>query len=72
MTVRELINKLLDIPMNHEISVCYDKEHIDKYGEKCSGYCFDIDDVRNCERKGEIMFTDWRDKAESEDKECGC
>jgi hypothetical protein len=61
MTARELINKLLDAPMDDEVLLCYDKEHIDKYGEKCTGYVFNIDDVRN----GEIMFTDWRDKAES-------
>ena len=62
MTARELINKLLDAPMDDEVFLCYDKEHIDEYGEKCKGYYFNIDDVRN----GEIMFTDWRDKAESE------
>lgn len=64
MTVRELINKLLDRPMDDEVMLCYYKEHIDKYGEKCSGYCFGIDDVK----KSEIIFTDWRDKEESEGK----
>lgn len=64
MTVKELINKLLDEPMDNEVSLCYEKEHLDEYGEKCSGYTFNIDDVRN----GEIIFTDWRDKAESEGK----
>lgn len=58
MTVKELITKLLDSPMDEEVLLCYDKEHIDERGEKCSGYCFNIDDVRN----GEIIFTDWRDK----------
>jgi hypothetical protein len=62
MTARELINKLLDAPMDDEVFLCYDKEHIDDYGV-CKGYLFNIDDVRN----GDIMFTDWRDKAESED-----
>ena len=63
MTARELINKLLDAPMDDEVMLCYDKEHIDEYGEKCSGYCFHIDDVKN----SDIMFTDWRDKPESEE-----
>ena len=60
MTVRELINKLLDEPMDNEVLLHYGKEHIDELGEKCNGYCFDIDGVKN----GRIMFTDWRDKAE--------
>ncbi len=64
MTVRELINKLLDEPMDGEVLLSYKKEFVDERGEKCSGYCFEIDDVRN----GEIMFTDWRDKTENEDK----
>lgn len=58
MTVRELINKLLDRPMDDEVLLYYDKEHIDERGEKCSGYVFHIDDVK----KSDIMFTDWRDK----------
>lgn len=58
MTARVLINILLDMPMDDEVFLCYKKEHIDEYGEKCSGYCFNIDDVRG----NEIMFTDWRDK----------
>ena len=63
MTVKELITKLLDSPMNEDVLLCYDKEHIDELGEKCIGYVFNIDDVRG----KEIMFTDWRDKAESEE-----
>ena len=58
MTVKELITKLLDAPLDKEVLLVYEKECIDEYGEKCSGYCFNIDDVRN----GEIMFTDWRDE----------
>ena len=57
MTVRELINKLLDESMEREILLTYEKEHIDAQGEKCKGYCFRIDDVSN----GRIMFTDWRE-----------
>lgn len=62
MTVKELITKLLDSPMNEEVLLCYDKEHIDEFGEKCGGYGFNIDDVQG----SKIMFTDWRDRAESE------
>lgn len=66
MTVRELINKLLDRPMDDEVLLCYDKEHIDERGEKCDGYGFHIDDVK----ESEIMFTDWRDeKADKEESE---
>lgn len=63
MTVRELINKLLDEPMDGEVLLHYEKEFIDKRGEKCDGYCFDIDDVID----GRIMFTDWRDRKETEE-----
>lgn len=64
MTVKELINKLLDRPMDDEVLLCYEKEHKDEYGEKCRGYAFHIDDVK----ESDIMFTDWRDKKESEGK----
>ena len=63
MTVRELINKLLDLPMDREVLLCGKKEFVDERGEKCNGYIFPIDDVIN----GEIMFTDWRDKKESKE-----
>lgn len=65
MTVKELINKLLEAPMDNEVYLSYDKEHVDEYGEKCSGYMFNIDGVR---KNGEIVFTDWRDNPESERK----
>ena len=64
MTVRELINKLLDEPMDREVLLYYEKEHIDEFGVS-SGYTFHVDDVRN----GEIMFTDWRDKKKGEIEE---
>ena len=62
MTVKELINRLLDRPMNEEVLLCYNKKHIDEYGNFCTAYVFNIDYVQG----SEIMFTDWRDKAESE------
>lgn len=61
MTVREVIIKLLDEPMDREVLLSYKKEFVDERGEKCNGYIFHVDDVRN----GEIMFTDWREKTES-------
>lgn len=57
MTVRELINKLLDRPMDDDVQLYYDKGHIDEYDEHCRGYLFDIDDVKG----SEIIFTDWRE-----------
>ena len=64
MTVKELITILLEVPKDNEVWLVYEKEHIDEYGEKCSGYSFNIDGVR---KNGDIIFTDWRDKAESEE-----
>ena len=58
MTVRELINKLLDRPMDEEVMLCYPKKHQDGFGGTCSGYGFHIDDVEG----SDIIFTDWRDK----------
>ena len=62
MTTRELINKLLDRPMDEEILLCYPKEHDDGYGGTCSGYVFHIDDVKD----NDIIFTDWREERERE------
>ena len=64
MTVRELINKLLDRPMDEEVLLCYDKEHIDEHGDICHGYAFRIDAVKD----SEIMFTDWRDKENKDEQ----
>ena len=66
MRVRELINKLLDEPMDREVMLSCKEEFIDGRGEKCCGYVFDIDTVKN----GQIIFTDWRDKTESEIEQC--
>ena len=65
MTVKELISKLLEMPMNAEVSIYDPTPHEDKYGI-CNGYCFDIDDVE--QDSGEyynvvnLRFTDWRNK----------
>lgn len=63
MTVKELITKLLDRPMDDEVMLCYDKVHTDEFGEVVQGYGFRIDSVIG----SDIMFTDWRDNAETED-----
>lgn len=63
MTVRELINKLLDEPMDREVMLSCKEDFIDERGEKCRGYVFDIGAVKN----GQIIFTDWRDKTKSEE-----
>ena len=65
MTVKELITKLLDRPMDDEVMLCYDKVHTDEFGEVVQGYGFRIDSIRD----SNIMFTDWRDKAETEPQE---
>ena len=67
MTVKELITKLLDRPMDDEVMLCYDKVHTDEYGDVIQGYGFHIDSVRD----SDIMFTDWRDK-EAEDGNDDC
>jgi len=35
MTNRELIKRLLDVPLDKEVLLCYPKEHIDDMGEEC-------------------------------------
>lgn len=57
MTTKELIIKLLDLPMDEEIVLFYPKEHTNEHG-KSIGYIFHVDDV-NCHG---IVFTDWREK----------
>ena len=57
MTTRELINELLDSPMDTEISLYLEGNHTDEYGRECSGWLFPIDSV---EHGVLIKFTDWR------------
>lgn len=45
MTVKELISKLLEMPMNAEVSIYDPTPHEDEHGI-CNGYCFDIDEVK--------------------------
>ena len=60
MTVKELISKLLEMPMNAEVSIYDPTPHKDKYGI-CKGYCFGIDDVTH-DFDVELRFTDWRNE----------
>lgn len=59
MTVRELINELLNCNMDKEVKLWLDEPHDDGFGGTTNGYLFGIDDV--CNRSyAEIKFTDWR------------
>lgn len=60
MTVKELITALLEMPMNNEVKLHIEKEHVDGFGEKCSGWLFDIDKIEKGTYQTYINFTDWR------------
>ena len=60
MTSRELINKLLNMPLDEEITLFSPEKHIDEYGESV-GYIFHITDVNPIDG---IVFDDWRNKGE--------
>ncbi len=62
MTVRELIKELIEMPMNNEVKLQIEKEHIDEFGEKCTGWLFGIDKIEKGGYQTYITFTDWRDK----------
>lgn len=70
MTVKELITRLLDEPMNAEVVLCtdYDKEEIKDYGNVRvinRGVIFDIDKVEHWSQdRVNINFTDWRENDE--------
>ena len=60
MTVKELIIKLLEDPMDAEVGLFLIEEHISKYdGYLVDGYHFGIEDV-DCWKDGvHINFIDW-------------
>ena len=61
MTVKELINILLDYNMDAEIKAGTKERHIDERGNECSGYMFDIYRVARFNKDlVEIVFDDWR------------
>ena len=58
MTVKDLISKLLEMPMDAEVYISDPTPHEDEHGI-CKGYCFGIDDVTH-DFDVELRFTDWR------------
>lgn len=68
MIVKELISKLLEMPMDAEVFISDPTPFEDWHG-RCNGYYFDIDDVKQNSDVVELRFTDWRvNKAESEEE----
>lgn len=68
MIVKDLISKLLEMPMNAEVFISDPTPHEDEHG-KCNGYYFGVDSVKQNSNIVELRFTDWRvNKSESEDK----
>jgi hypothetical protein len=62
MTVRELINALLDCDMDQRAELYLLEHGTDNRGDEITGYVFDIESVE----KNSIVFKDWRkDKEES-------
>lgn len=72
MTVKELITALLEMPMDNEVKLQIEKDHIDEYGEKCSGWLFCIDEIEKDGYLACINFTDWRDVPDNNVGEMDC
>jgi hypothetical protein len=66
MTVKDLISKLLEMPMTAEVFLSDPTPFEDGHG-RCNGYYFGIDDVKQNSDVVEIEFTDWRSQKESEE-----
>ena len=60
MTVKNLIEELLDYPMNMKINVACDDEHGDGFGGTCKGYTFKIQKIEKFAGEANIVFDDWR------------
>lgn len=60
MTVKNLIEELLNYPMDMEIKVSCDDEHDDGFGGTCKGYTFEIQKIEKFAGEANIMFVDWR------------
>lgn len=60
MTVRELINTLLDKQMDSEVVL----ETFDPHRKVVSGVIFHIDKVSQSRQYPTIHFTDWRDEVD--------
>lgn len=65
MTVKELIEKLLNCKMSARVTLFTpDPERPD-----CRGVAFDIEDVVFKAGEAEIRFTDWRDEVDKRERE---
>lgn len=61
MTIKELITRLLDEPMDSEIVLHIAEEHTDSHVGKVEGYFFYIDKVERWTNNMTFLtFTDWR------------
>jgi len=61
MRVKDLISKLLEMPMDAEVFISDPTPHEDAHGI-CNGYYFGIDDVKQNSDVVELRFTDWRNE----------
>ena len=59
MTVKDLISKLLEMPMDAGVFLSDPTPYEDGHGI-CTGYYFGIDDVKQNSDVVELRFTDWR------------
>lgn len=59
MTVRELIECLLDCEMDSEVKIYLRKPHKDEFGE-IEGFLFDIYNINKHPGLTELEFSDWR------------
>ena len=65
MTVRELIENLLKMPLDKQIMVQDPTEHVDEYGVRCKGYIFPIEGVVRHSRVY-LNFKDFRHEKNTE------
>lgn len=69
MKVKELIIRLLEEDMDAEVYVATtDESRKDKTSTEKNNVIFSVNEVEHWGYNAYIGFTDWRDKAESEDK----
>lgn len=66
MTVKDLISKLLEMPMDAEVFISDPTPHEDEHGI-CDGYYFGVDNVKQNSNIVEIEFTDWRKRNDRTD-----
>ena len=65
MTVKELIEKLLNCRMSARVALFTP----DPQRPDCRGVAFDIEDVVFKAGEAEIRFTDWRDEVDKRERE---